>query len=381
LNEKTGRVMVVGGGIAGLAAALELSRQKVNVELVEKSCFLGGHSIGFTCKATDKCLQCGACSVEQALKDVVNDPLITVHLRTRVKQVDRSGSITAVLEKSPVDGGTPGILTGFSRHNAPFYVKTAADIDHAPEGAEDIHNMGSEGELAVDAVVVATGYTPFDPNEKATYGYGKWENVITGMELENMLRENASVARPSDGKAPEKIAFIQCVGSRDERLGHLWCSEVCCAYALRMSATVKHKKPETDISVFYIDIQNAGKEFPVFYQQIKSDVRFVRTIPVDIYPVEEGRLQLRHMVEAEGTPASEVFDLVVLSVGIMPGQDTATTAKMFDIPVTEDGFLDSSADSGVFVAGTAGGPASIADTIAGSGKTAFEAMKYLGGIK
>lgn len=374
--------MVIGGGIAGLTAAWELSRQNINVELVEKSCFLGGHSIGFTCKATDTCKQCGACSVEEMLANVVNEPLITVHLRTEVVGFEKTDGFSVSLAKSPVDAVAPqNILKGFSRHNTPLYV-VAGDVDGAPEGAVNIDTLGSEGNVMVNAVVVATGYTPFDPNRKSTYGYDKWDNVITGLDLENIIRENGSLVRPTDGEKPKRIAFIQCVGSRDERLGNLWCSEVCCPYAMRMAGVAKKADPEAEISMFYIDIQNSGKEFPVFYEKMKEDIRFVRTIPVDIYPLEGDRLELRHMVEEEGTPSSEQFDLVVLSVGIMPGMDTAKISEMLNIPVNQDGFLGADdLDAGVFVAGTAGGPGSIAATIAGAGNVALATMNYLGGSK
>ncbi len=382
MNNKTGTVMVVGGGIAGLTAAWELAGQNVNVELVEKSCFLGGHSIGFTCKAGDKCQQCGACSVEAMLANVVNEPRIKVHLKTEVKSVEKSDSFKVTLRKSDFKVDDKEIIKGFSIHNSPLYV-AGKNADDVPDGAVKADDMGDDAELEVDAVVVATGFSPFDPNIKSTYGYGKWKNLITGMELENILRENTFAVRPSDGKKPEKIAFIQCVGSRDERLGNLWCSQVCCAYAMRMAGAIKHKDNDADISIFYIDIQNTGKEFPVFYEKIKSDVRFVRTIPVDIYPLENDRLTLRHMVEENGTPDFEEFDLVVLSVGIMPNKDTGKISDIFNIPLNEDGFLDDTAakDSGVFVTGTAAGPQGIADTIASSGKTAYDTMKYLGVIK
>lgn len=383
MNNKTGTVMVVGGGIAGLTAAWELTRQNINVELVEKSCFLGGHSIGFTCKASDKCQQCGACSVEAMLANVVNEPLINVHLRTEVKNIEKADFFKISLGKSSFEIEQGKVLKGFSVHNFPLYVAGGECADDLPHGTVKIDDMGSTTELEVDAVVVATGFSPFDPNIKSTYGYGKWKNIITGMDLENILRENTVAVRPSDGRQPEKIAFIQCVGSRDERLGNLWCSQVCCAYAMRMAGAIKYKDSSANISIFYIDIQNTGKEFPVFYEKIKSDVRFVRTIPVDIYPLENDRLLLRHMVEENGTPAFEEFDLVVLSVGIMPNEDTDKISKIFNIPLNEDGFLDETANgtSGVFVAGTASGPASIADTMASSGKTAYETMEYLGVIK
>ncbi|MCP4116800.1 MAG: CoB--CoM heterodisulfide reductase iron-sulfur subunit A family protein [Desulfobacteraceae bacterium] len=381
MNSQSGKVMVVGGGIAGLTAAWELARQNVSVELVEKGCFLGGHSIGYTCKATDTCQQCGACSVEKMLKNVVGEPLINVHLRTEVGSVDRAEGFKVSLKKSGDDAAQGRILKGFSRHNAPLYVKGEDVTEEAPEGAMGIGEMGSEGEIDVDAVILATGFAPFDAEVKGTYGYGKWENVITGLEFENIVRENAGIVRPSDGKRPEKVAFIQCVGSRDERLGNLWCSEVCCPYAMRMAGTIKHDNPDAEVSIFYIDVQNTGKEFPVFYEKIRENVRFVRTIPVDIYPIENDGLKLRHMAEDEGSPSFEEFDLVVLSVGIMPGADSKAVSETFDIPLTVDGFLDDSVDSGVFVAGTAAGPGTIAASMAGAGKIAYDAVKFLGGAK
>ncbi len=383
MKSQNGKVMVVGGGIAGLTAAWELSRQNIGVELVEKSCFLGGHSIGFTCKATDKCQQCGACSVEEMLANVVDEPLINVHLRTEVTGLQNGDGLTVSLTKSDAGPAGGGILRGFSKNNRPLYVVGQDAGDDIPEGAVKITELGTEARLEVDAVIVATGFTPFDPSIKKTYGYGQWKNVITGLELERILRENKSLVRPSDGKAPQKIAFIQCVGSRDKGLGHLWCSQVCCPYAMRMASVIKHDNPEADITMFYIDIQNTGKEFPIFYEDVKSWLKFVRAIPVDIYQVEDERLKLMQLVEGQDAPAMEEFDLVVLAVGITPGADTPDIAKLFNIAVNEDGFLDggSAATAGVFVAGTAAGPGSIIDTMAGAQKTAYEAMKFLGVTK
>jgi heterodisulfide reductase subunit A2 len=370
-------VMVVGGGIAGLTAAWELAGQNIKVELVEKTCFLGGHSIGFTCKATDECRQCGACSVEQTLANVVDEPLINIHLRTEIKNIDKGDKFSVVLEKSDVS--ETGLLKGFSQHNSPMYV--AGDkASSMHEGAVKADTLGTEGKFDVDSVIVATGFSPFDPKLKSTFGYGEKKNIITGMDLENILRENSSLVRPSDGKAPEKVAFIQCVGSRDERLGNLWCSEVCCPYAMRMASLIKHKKEDTDISVFYIDIQNTAKEFPIFYEQVKNDVTFKRTIPVDIYQIEGDRLNLRYMPEEASAPLYEEFDLIVLSVGIMPGKDTKAISEKCEVGQNEFGFLNESGE-GMYTAGTAKGPGTIFDTIADSEKAAYETMKYLGVIK
>ena len=371
--------MVVGGGIAGLTAAWKLAGQKINVELVEKSCFLGGHSIGFTCKATDECRQCGACSVEQMLSNVVNEPLINVHLRTEIKDFNKDKKITVVLGKSDFNIPDTELLKGFSQHNSPMFV-AGDNVSSMPEGAVKIEDLGTEKNLDIDAVVIATGFSPFDPKIKGTFGYGEKKNIITGLELENILRENSKLVRPSDGKEPEKIAFIQCVGSRDERLGNLWCSEVCCPYAMRMASLVKYKKEDADISVFYIDIQNTSKEFPIFYGKVKNDVTFKRAIPVDIYQIENDRLNIRYMPEETSSPLYEEFDLIVLSVGIMPGSDTETISEKFKVELNEFGFLSDSKE-GIYTAGTAKGPGTIFDTIADSEKAAFETMKYLGVIK
>ncbi|MCK5311687.1 MAG: CoB--CoM heterodisulfide reductase iron-sulfur subunit A family protein [Desulfobacteraceae bacterium] len=371
--------MVVGGGIAGLTAAWELAGQNIQVELVEKSCFLGGHSIGFTCKATDECRQCGACSVEQMLANVVNEPLINVHLRTEIQNIEKGEKFSVVLEKSNIDISGTGLLKGFSQHNSPMYV--AGDkASSMPDGAAKIDTLGTEGKFEVDSIVIATGFSPFDPKLKSTFGYGEKKNIITGMDLENLLRKNSSLVRPSDGNAPEKIAFIQCVGSRDERLGNLWCSEVCCPYAMRMASLIKHKKEDTDISIFYIDIQNTAKEFPIFYEQVKNDVTFKRTIPVDIYQIENDRLNLRYMPEESSSPLYEEFDLIVLSVGIMPGSDIKAISEKCAVGLNEFGFLNDSGE-GIFTAGTVKGPGTIFDTIADSEKAAYETMKYLGVIK
>lgn len=371
-------VMVVGGGIAGLTAARELASRNVTVELVEKSCFLGGHSISFTCKATDRCRQCGACSVEKMLGEVVESPGINVHLRSEVKAVTRGDAITVTLGKSEVDFGETGLLKGFSHHNSPFYVAGEKTAD-MPAGTVPADELGSGMTMDVDAVIVATGYEPFDPNIKSTYGYDEHSNVITGMELENILRDHSRLVRPSDGAEPDRVAFIQCVGSRDERLGNLWCSVVCCPYAMRMAGLAKYNKPDTDISIFYIDVQNTGKEFPAFYQKIQEDVNFLRCIPVDIYPSENDGLRIQYMPEEGGNSVAMDFDLAVLSVGIMPGGDTSSLSGMFDIAINEHGFLKQSGD-GVFLAGTAKGPSGIAGSIADSEQAAYDTMKYLGVI-
>ena len=425
-------VAIIGGGTAGLAAARALSGSGVGVHIIEKTNFLGGHAIGYTCKATDECMQCGACSVEQLLKDVGSDGKISAHLFSEIEKVNYKDHFSITLkkgpqyidpekcnncgvcyEKSPVKDA---VLRGYSKNNNPLYALNPDKIDECkplvklcPKKAIHLDAKASTKTIKADAVIVASGFAPFDPSRKSTYGYGKFPNVISGLDMERIKREKGALVRPSDGLPAKKIAFIQCVGSRDERLGNLWCSRVCCSYALRSARSVKHRFPDTEVTVFYMDIQNIGKEFPVFYETCRNNFRFVRSIPVDVFPAENDNLSIRFYDEdgtaakapettadpavAETSPASaagkavyDTFDLLVLSVGITPNPDNLVLADLFGLNVDQDGFFKLSGEidatrtkkKGVFVAGTAHQPKTIEASIVQAVKAAGEAMKYVG---
>ncbi|MEZ4549828.1 MAG: FAD-dependent oxidoreductase [Desulfobacterales bacterium] len=261
--------------------------------------------------------------------------------------------------------------------------------DVCPEGAIVTGDAPQTKEVLADAMVVATGFKPFDAARKGTYGYNRFPNVISGLDMERIKRRKGYMARPSDGQLAQKIAFIQCVGSRDENLGNLWCSQVCCPYALRSAESLKHKNPDLDVTVFYMDIQNTGKSFPVFYETCKNDIRFIRSIPVDIFPVENDNLKMRLFDESEGTPVMETFDLVVLSIGIMPNAENTDIAGRLGIELDEDGFFKSAdafnktstSNNGIFIAGTAQGPKTIAASMAQAGQAASGVLTYLGVTK
>jgi len=408
------KVLVIGGGIAGLTAAWELARLNLDVELVERSSFLGGHAIQFCCKATDECQKCGACSVEKRLLEVIQEPRIKVCLRSELKGMNRNSRFSYTLfrqalyidpkkctncglcfEKCPAPGA---ILRGYSKNNVPLYAINEGKClyfrdrsctlcqDLCPEKAIDLDQEQGQISDEADAIVVASGFQAFDPVDKPRYGYGINKNLITALDLERMLREQGDVVRPSDKKAPKKIAFIQCVGSRDHKLGHGFCSQVCCGYAMRMAEAVYHRHPETKVSIFYMDIQNCGKDFSKFYKTCRNNIRFVRFMPGDIFQGEQDELILCYGDEKDGRAVREPFDLVVLSVGIMPGSSNAGLAGMLRLDLDEHGFfsfagpLDSTSTSqpGIFLAGTAQGPKDIADSMAQAGQAARRVGQYLG---
>lgn len=401
----------MGSGIAGLSSALELSKTGyIDVEILEKSSFLGGHAIQFACKATDRCLNCGACKVKEKLKQTVENPNIHIYSRSRIRKITKSEkfslSITVkpeyidskmctgcglCLDTCPSEGS---VIRGFSKNNMPLYTicedsclyfkdKACAKCQElCPEGAINLDSSESCHTSEVDAIIAATGFQPYNPVSKP-YGYGLFDNVITNLELERILRENSTAARPSDGKAPRKIAFIQCVGSRDAGLNHLWCSKVCCASALRMASLIKMRQPETEITFFYIDVQTFGKNFQSFYDEIQKNIRQVRTIPGDIYPTKDGRLQLTYFDGAGSQSVDETFDLVVLSIGLIPGQDNPDLAGLFNLEILETGFLSPVENDtpgicvGIFTAGTVQGPMSIPETIANATDVSWKVIKYI----
>ncbi|OQY60427.1 MAG: hypothetical protein B6245_01595 [Desulfobacteraceae bacterium 4572_88] len=330
-------VLVIGGGVAGLSAAIDLARLGVGVELVEKADALGGHARQFSCKATEKCVRCGACVVEEKLRDALEHSNISVSLNSEIQKLTKSGGrFSAELQK------------------------------------KDGESRTSE----TDAIILATGFRAFDPENKKPYGYKLFDNVITNLELERMLREKSIVSRPSDQQMPKKIAFVQCVGSRDSKLGNLWCSKICCGSALRMARLIKMRQPETEITFFHIDVQTFGRDFQTFYEAAQNEVRMVRAIPGDVFKTDDDGLKVSCFDNSAQENVDEIFDLLVLSVGITPGRDTKNLSALLNLKTTDTGFFEASQE-GIFTAGAALGPMSIAEAVASAGYAACEALNYL----
>jgi heterodisulfide reductase subunit A len=406
-------VLVLGSGIAGVASALELANEGVSVYLLEKEALIGGHSASFCCKATDICSKCSACVVFDKVKEAVIHPQITIltnstitrlsgelgNFRVEIIQQPRyvdeekciaCGLCTEVCPTEPkaiyppFAGATPfsyildeGLCLRFKEE------KCNLCQESCPTKAIEFELRPKEQELSVGAVIIATGFNVFDAREKGSLGYGRYPNVLTGLDLEQIFTREGYLRLPTNGKEPQNIAFIQCVGSRDE--GHAYCSQVCCKYAMKLAGLIKYQNPDTQVTIFYIDLQTTGKGFAQFYVDYKESIQFVRGIPVEILQTSSGELEVRFEDIAQGKVCRDTFDLVVLSVGISPGKNSWDLARILGINLADDGFFDtrypfSSNETnvdGVFVAGTCQGPKDIPDSIAHGIAAASKAMQVL----
>ena len=414
VDKKTDFVLIVGGGIAGLTAARELNSMGITILVIEKSPFIGGHAVNITCKATDRCIKCNDCLVEGILRDISVNEGLCIRTRTTLTDVEKIGNrFSASFSSDPqlIDPEKctncglcyekcPGVERGAiikapSPNINPSYAIDPSKCDHCrdkksricqavcPEHAIELDGEKESWSKEVDGIVLATGYEPFDPEEVARYKYSGFSNMITGMDLEKTLRSEGSIVRTSDGVKPEKMAFVQCVGSRDSRLGHEFCSRVCCGYALRMGLRLVYDNPEIDITVFYMDIQNFGKDFDRYFQEAKDHMRFLRGLPGDFYQGDNDNISVNYYNEDSGRTISEDFDMVVLSVGLMPGSSNNFFAETLDLNVNEDGFLEIKEKmryKGIVVAGTTEGPMDVSESISHAKRAAFDMSKFLGTV-
>jgi heterodisulfide reductase subunit A len=341
LTDKT--VLVVGGGISGVTVASELAQSGIPTTLVERESSLGGLSASFCCKASEACNKCFACVVDK-----------------RVSEIRHQNSVSILTQTE---------LTG---------------VKGGPEEYTVSLKSGKERtDLKVSAVVLATGIDPYDATQKAEYGYGRFKNVITAKDLDEMLRFQGKLNRPSDGNLPKNVAFFQCVGSRDESIGNLYCSQVCCAYALRLIRAIRHQHPEVKATFLYMDIQPAGAGFQEFLNACREDkgIRFIRSLPSKIYhsPRSEN-LRVRFIHPEAGEVVEESFDLIVLSVGMTLRKGAKSLMEFFGLSLTEDGFLATPpSGTGVFVAGACSGPKDIDRSILHAKSTAFLVQQHLKG--
>jgi len=385
-----GAVMVVGGGIAGIQAALDLADSGFLVHMVEKSPAIGG-----VMSALDKTFptnDCSMCILSPKLVEVgrhrnirlltlsevesiEGEPgcfTVTVRERPRYVDMDKCIACGVCADKCPRKV-EDAYNQGLSRRKAAYVLypqavplKYAIDADHCiyfekgkcracekfcPAGAIDFNQTEKVHQIDVGSVILAPGFSSFDPSGMDVYGYGRFPNVVTSMQFERILNASGPfeghLARPSDHKAPAKIAWLQCVGSRDMHEGaNPYCSGVCCMYAIKEALVAKeHATGDLETAIFFMDMRTHGKGFEQTYMRARDQegVRFIRSRVHSIEPAGPRSEDLSiHYVTEDGETHDEVFDLVVLSVGLEISPEIRGLASKMGIDLDRDGFAATS---------------------------------------
>jgi heterodisulfide reductase subunit A len=418
-------VLVIGGGIAGIQASLDLANRGIRVYLVEKNPSIGGRMAQLD--KTFPTMDCSICILAPKMVECSRHPNITLLTYSELKDVKGSvgNFVVAVLKKPRYVDETKCTGCGQCEENCPIEIPNEFDerlgmrkaiytpfpqavpkvatVDKenciecglcekvCKAGAVDLNQQPEEVELNVGAIIVATGFNLFNPSVIKEYGYTKYGNVLTSLELERMVCASGPTGghliRPSDGKIAHKIAFIQCVGSRGLKRGLPYCSSACCMYATKEALIIKEHDQECEVYIFYIELKVFGKGFQDFINKAKTeyDVKYIRARPGEI---KENPMTKDLVIRYENTltkKAEEMkADLVVLCPAMIP--TGGELAKILRVKIDEYGFFKAKDSTltpvdtgvpGIFVCGYCQEPKDIPESVAQASGAAARAAEAI----
>ncbi|HNX17988.1 MAG TPA: CoB--CoM heterodisulfide reductase iron-sulfur subunit A family protein [Methanoregula sp.] len=418
-----GDVVVIGAGVSGIQAALDLANHGIVVHLIEKEPTIGGHmaQLDKTFPTND----CSMCILSPKMVDVQRHENIQIHTLSEVENVEgEAGHFKVTIREHPryidmeactgcgdcvqicpvevynrFDAGVGVRKAIYKPHPQAVPDKVVKDKEHCIEcglcydacGPQAIRHEDADKLTVIDAtsIIVTTGYEVFDAQKKSQFGYLKVPDVITSLELERMINAGGptggKIRRLSDGKEPDSIVFIQCVGSRDMSVSKPYCSCVCCMQAIKNAMLIKEKHREIDVTILYMDVRAYGKGYEEYYERARAlGVRFLKGMPSDIL-ADKNNKSIRFQVENTETGEVQTLrpGLVVLSVGIQPTDTTAALAGKLGVPLEDSGFIRSVHDAmdttgtmrpGIYIAGAAIAPKDIPDSVASGESAAMRAF-------
>ncbi len=417
-------VLVIGAGVAGIEAALCLANMGVKVHLVEKEPTIGGKMA--LMNEVFPTNDCSLCVLAPRMSEVQNNQNITLHTYSEITDIEGKagnfkitgikkpryidekkckGCIDICAQVCPIDvpnqfdygiGARKSIYIPFAQA-----VPQVAVIDEhcvgcdlcrlaCPAEAVDFNQKAQVFEFNVGAVILATGYQPFDAARKEEYGYRRYRNVITSLELERMLGAagptHGRVVSPSTGADVKSVAFILCVGSRDEQVSNPYCSKVCCMASIKNAMLTKEKYPDAKITIHYIDIRAVGEMYEEYYRRAQEmDISFIRGRVAEVEE-SDGKTVIHYEDTLSGETCREPYDLVVLAIGMEANKDAESLGRMLNLSTRPDRFFQSSHPKmrpvqthtkGVFIAGCAGGPKEIQVSIEQGSAAAAKAESLL----
>ena len=407
-----------------MQSALDIADAGFNVVLVEKSPTLGGHMLQYS--EVFPTLDCPQCIGTPKMVEVASHPNIELMTYSEVSALTKEdGKFKVTIKRKPrYINAAKCTGCGECSMVCPVQVKNEWDFGMSarkavyipfPQAVPAIYCIDKSNdacnecfdcikvcdakamrhrdrekleEREVGAIIVATGFDPFDPRQKPELGYGVYPNVITALELERIDQAGGPTEGHIiiDGKTPKNVVFIQCVGSRDETVQAKYCSRICCMYTAKQAWYIKHKIPDARVTVCYIDIRAYGKGYEEFYARVQKDgVIYKRGLASEIYKKGD-----KLVVKAEDTLLGEIYeeeaDLVVLATGLRPADGMEELAGILDTPVADDKYLAEahiktatveSLVPGIFIAGCCQGPKDIPDSVAQASAAAAMACVVL----
>lgn len=391
------RVLVIGGGPAGLTAAKSLLEKGTEVVLVEKSESLGGMARNWTCKGLVECRNCGVCFAIDRAEELAKEPSVEVLLLSEVASAQKGEDGYSVKIKTspryvtddcigcgkcvavcPVEGKAVFPPTGSGRPRHYWIAKDKclhfkkgkcnACADICPTKAVDFDDRARSVVRKVDHVVFATGIEAVEACETSRLGCGRYANVISSVDAEKILNERGRLLRPSDGLPPKKIAVIQCVGSRSVKVGVEYCSKFCCKYATKICQLMLDIDPEINLDFYFMDLRTLYEPQDDFklWAKAKKTVKLIRSMPAMIYERGDSKNLLVRVANENDLEVTESeYDLVILSVGMKPVGASSELAKAMGIKTDEMGFAQASEAleaGGVYVCGAVTQPMDIEES-------------------
>ena len=429
----TKRALVIGGGIAGIQTAIDIADAGYHVDIVEKTPSIGGRMSQLD--KTFPTLDCSACILTPKMVEAAAHENITIHTYSEVEKVSGFvGNFTVDIRKKAryVDINkctgcgvcqekcpskkTPNEFNRGLNNRSAIYTPFAQAIPNVPVidttacikfktdkcgVCEKVCQAGAINYAAKDeiitetygAIVVATGFDTIKLDQYGEYAYGQSKDVITSLELERVMNAagptKGHLERLSDGKAPKEIVFIQCVGSRcsDDR-GKPYCSKICCMYTAKHAMLIRDKYPDTNVTVFYIDVRTPGKNFDAFYRRAVEDygVNYIKGQVGKVIPQADGSLLVQGVDLLDQKQILKKADMVVLATAIEPNPDVRKIATMLTASIDTNNFLTEahpklrpveSPTAGVFLSGVCQGPKDIPETVAQAGAAASKVIGLL----